>query len=71
MDLAQPVQGTCFRILLPVENPDSRPAAGPAGTDDAGEPETAEEPQTVAGPETAGRPGMTAGTAAAPARGAS
>jgi signal transduction histidine kinase/ABC-type multidrug transport system ATPase subunit len=71
MDLVQPVQGTCFRILLPVENPDSRPAAGPAGTDDAGEPETAEEPQTVAGPETAGSPGMTAGTAAAPARGAS
>jgi hypothetical protein len=86
MELVQPVQGTCFRILLPVENPDNQAAIGTAATDDTGEPGMAGEPGTagkpgitgkpgtagIAGkPEMAGKPGMAADTAAAPARGAS
>ena len=83
MELVQPVQGTCFRILLPVENPDGQAGIGTAATDDTGEPGTAREPGltgepgvtgepgTVRKPGTAAEPGMIAGTAAAPARGAS
>ncbi len=40
MELVQPVQGTCFRILLPVENPDSQAAIGTAATDDTGDRDT-------------------------------
>ena len=70
MELVQPVQGTCFRIMLPVENPDSQAANGTAATDETGsrrhgEPDTTRDPGITRGP------GMTAETAAAPARGAS
>jgi signal transduction histidine kinase len=71
MDLVQPVQGTCFRIVLPVENPESQAAAGAAAADDTGDPAAAVEPGITRKTGMAGEPGMTAGTAAAPARGAS
>jgi nitrogen-specific signal transduction histidine kinase len=44
MELVQPVHGTCFRILLPVENPESQ-AASAAVLDGAGEVGLAGEPQ--------------------------
>ena len=55
MELVQPVQGTCFRILLPVENPDSQAAIGTAATDDTEEPGLAGETGTW--PERRGSPG--------------
>jgi signal transduction histidine kinase/ABC-type multidrug transport system ATPase subunit len=71
MDLVQPVQGTCFRIVLPVENPESQAAAGAAAADDTGDPAAAVKPGITRKTGMAGEPGMAAGTAAAPARGAS
>ena len=61
MELVQPVQGTCFRILLPVENPENQAAIGPAARPSDG-------PGSRGWP---GGPGMAAETVAAPARGAS
>jgi two-component system NtrC family sensor kinase len=42
MELVQPAQGTCFRIFLPVENPESQ-AASATTPEEAGEPEMARE----------------------------
>jgi hypothetical protein len=71
MELVQPVQGTCFRILLPVENPDSQAAIGTAATDDTEEPGLASDPGPAVGPGLAAEPGLADQTAAAPVRGAS
>ncbi len=71
MELVQPVQGTCFRIMLPVENPDSQGANGTAATDETGEPQITGEPGSTGEPRMTREPGMTAETVAAPARGAS
>jgi hypothetical protein len=46
MELVQPVQGTCFRIVLPVENPESQ-AASAAVHNGAGETGLAGDPQGV------------------------
>jgi hypothetical protein len=57
MELVQPVQGTCFRILLPVENPESQTASA-AAPEEAGEPGMA------------GETGIAGEAVAMPARGA-
>jgi signal transduction histidine kinase len=71
MELVQPVQGTCFRILLPVENPDSQAAIGTAATDDTEEPGLAGDTGLAGETGITGEPGLADQTAAAPARGAS
>ena len=64
IELARPAQGTCFRIMLPVENPESQ-AASATGVDDAGETRAAGETRMAGETRAAG------GTVAGPARGAS
>ena len=57
MELVQPAQGTCFRIFLPVENPESQAASAAA-------------PEEAAEPGMAGGTGRAGEAVAMPARGA-